>query len=192
MDLAGLKVGFCICGSFCTFETIIPEIKKLVIKGANVVPVFSKPAYSWDTRFFSASEFRTIIESITGENIVHSIIDAERFGPDNKMDIMVVAPCTGNTMAKLANGITDSAVTMACKAHLRNNNPVVLAIATNDGLGANARNIGALLNRKNFYFVPFGQDEPCTKSNSLVAKFEMLLSTMAEAVNGRQIQPLLI
>lgn len=192
MNLDGLRVGFCICGSFCTFDDIIPEVKKLVAQGADVTPIFSDPTYNWDTRFYSAKEFRSIIEGITGKEVIKSVVEAEPIGPGKTMDIVVVAPCTGNTMAKLANGITDSAVTMACKAHLRNQGPLVLAISTNDGLGANAKNIGHLLNMKKVYFTPFGQDNPTKKINSLVAKFHMLLPTMEGALQGNQIQPLLM
>ena len=192
MSLKDLKVGFCICRSFCTFDDVIPEVRKLVAQGADVTPIFSEPAYNWDTRFYPAKQFRAIIEGITGKEAIKSVIEAEPIGPGNVMDLVVVAPCTGNTMAKLANGITDSAVTMACKAHLRNQGPVVLAIATNDGLGANAKNIGMLLNMKNVYFAPFGQDNPIKKTNSLVAKFDMLLPTIEEALKGKQIQPLLV
>lgn len=192
MNLKGLKVGFCICGSFCTFDVVIPEIRKLVAKGADVTPIFSDAVYNWDTRFYSAKEFRSIIEGITGKQVIKSVIEAEPIGPEKLMDIVVVAPCTGNTMAKLANGITDSPVTMACKAHLRNKRPVVLAISTNDGLGANAKNIGRLLNMKNIFFTPFGQDDPINKSNSLVAKFDLILPTIEKALKGEQIQPILV
>ncbi len=192
MNLKGLKVGFCICGSFCTFDVVIPEIRKLVAKGADVTPIFSDAVYNWDTRFYSAKEFRSIIEGITGKQVIKSVIEAEPIGPEKLMDIVVVAPCTGNTMAKLANGITDSPVTMACKAHLRNKRPVVLAISTNDGLGANAKNIGMLLNMKNIFFTPFGQDDPINKSNSLVAKFDLILPTIEKALKGEQIQPILV
>lgn len=191
MSLKGIKVGFCICGSFCTFDAVIPEIRKLVAKGADVTPIFSDAVYNWDTRFYSAKEFRSIIEGITGKQVIKSVIEAEPIGPEKLMDIVVVAPCTGNTMAKLANGITDSPVTMACKAHLRNQRPVVLAISTNDGLGANAKNIGMLLNMKNIFFAPFGQDDPINKNNSLVAKFDLILPTIEKALKGEQIQPIL-
>ena len=192
MNLGGVKIGFCICGSFCTFSQVVPEIVKLKSQGADVTPIFSHPAYYWDTRFYSSKEFKSLIEGITEKEIVLSVKDAEPIGPMKTMDIIVVAPCTGNTVAKLANGITDNAVTMACKAHLRNQRPVVLAIATNDGLGTNGKNIGQLLNYKNIYFVPFGQDDPIEKPNSLVAKFDELVPTLGEALKGRQIQPLLI
>ena len=192
MDLRGLRVGFCICGSFCTFDLVIPEIRKLVDHGADVTPILSDAAYHWDTRFYPAKEFRTLIEVITGKKIISSVKEAEPIGPMKTMDVVVVAPCTGNTMSKLANGITDGAVTMACKAHLRNQRPIVIAISTNDGLGVNAKNLGKLLNMKNVYFVPFGQDDPIKKSKSLVAKLDRLLPTIEWAMEGKQIQPLLV
>ncbi|HZJ58380.1 MAG TPA: dipicolinate synthase subunit B [Clostridia bacterium] len=192
MNLRGLRVGFCICGSFCTFDRLIPEIEKLVTQGADVTPILSDAAYNWDTRFYSAKEFRSVIEGITGKKIISSVKEAEPIGPMRTMDVVVVAPCTGNTMSKLANGITDSAVTMACKAHLRNQGPIVIAISTNDGLGVNAKNLGELLIMKNVYFVPFGQDDPVQKANSLVAKLDKLLPTIELAVEGKQIQPLLV
>lgn len=191
MSFSGLKIGFCICGSFCTFDQVIPELKKLVAKGADVTPIFSEAAYGWDTKFYSAKEFRSIVEGITGKQAIKSVVEAEPIGPGKILDIIIVAPCTGNTMAKLANGITDSPVTMACKAHLRNQRPVVIAIATNDGLGANAKNIGILLNMKNVFFTPFGQDDPTNKNNSLVAKFDLLIPTVEKALKGEQIQPVL-
>lgn len=192
MNLNGVKIGFCVCGSFCTFEQVIPQIRKLVAQGADVTPIFSDSVYNWDTRYYSAKEFRSIVEGITGKEVIKTIVDAEPIGPQGIMDVVVVAPCTGNTIAKLANGITDTAVTMACKSHLRNQRAVVIAIATNDGLGANAKNIGLLLNTKNIYFTPFGQDDAIKKNNSLVAKFDMISSTIEEAINGKQIQPLLV
>jgi len=192
VDFRGLRVGFCICGSFCTFDLVIPEIKKLVAQGADVTPILSDAAYHWDTRFYPAKEFRSVIEGITGKKIINSVKEAEPIGPMKTMDVVVVAPCTGNTMSKLANGITDGAVTMACKAHLRNQRPIVIAISTNDGLGVNAKNLGKLLNMKNVYFVPFGQDDPIKKSKSLVAKLDRLLPTIEWAMEGKQIQPLLV
>lgn len=192
VDLRGLRVGFCICGSFCTFDLVIPEIRKLVDHGADVTPILSDAAYHWDTRFYPAKEFRTLIEVITGKKIISSVKEAEPIGPMKTMDVVVVAPCTGNTMSKLANGITDGSVTMACKAHLRNQRPIVIAISTNDGLGVNAKNLGKLLNMKNVYFVPFGQDDPVQKAKSLVARFERLIPSIELAMEGKQIQPLLV
>lgn len=192
MNLKGLRIGFCICGSFCTFEDIIPEIKRLVDEGAKVTPIFSDSTYTMDTRFFMAQDFKSIIEEITGNSVVKNIVEAEPIGPQKLFDIIIVAPCTGNTIAKLTYGITDTAVTMACKAHLRNQRPVIIGISTNDGLGANAKNIGLLLNTKNIYFIPFGQDNAIKKNNSLVAKFNMTLPTIGKAMEGAQIQPLLV
>ncbi|HZJ83169.1 MAG TPA: dipicolinate synthase subunit B [Clostridia bacterium] len=192
MNIKGLKIGFCITGSFCTFDQIIPEVTKLVIRGADVTPIFSNAVYTMDTRFFLAKEFQTIIESITGKKIIKDIVEVEPIGPKKLMDVIVVAPCTGNTIAKLTYGITDTAVTMACKSHLRNQRPVIIGISTNDGLGGNAKNIGLLLNTKNIYFVPFGQDDAIKKNNSLVSKLEMILPTIEDAIEGRQIQPLLV
>ena len=174
------------------FDLVIQEIKKLVAQGADVTPILSDAAYHWDTRFYPAKEFRSVIEGITGKKIINSVKEAEPIGPMKTMDVVVVAPCTGNTMSKLANGITDGAVTMACKAHLRNQRPIVIAISTNDGLGVNAKNLGKLLNMKNVYFVPFGQDDPIKKSKSLVAKLDRLLPTIEWAMEGKQIQPLLV
>lgn len=192
MNLNGIKIGFCICGSFCTFDQIIPQIRKLIEEGADIFPIFSDAVYAMDTRFYSAQEFRDIVEGMTGKKVIHTIIGAEPIGPRRLMDIVVVAPCTGNTLARLANGITDTSVTMACKAHLRNQKPVILGISTNDGLGANAKNLGLLLNNSNIFFVPFGQDDPNNKANSLVADFDQIVPTVIEALKGRQIQPVLI
>ena len=192
MLLDGVKVGIGITGSFCTFETILIEIKRLVDEGADVYPIMSFNASNLDTRFGIASEWKEKIEELTGKEIISTIEEAEPIGPKAYLDILIIAPCTGNTLAKIANAITDTPVTMAWKAHLRNNKPVVVAISTNDGLTANAKNIGALLNMKNVYFVPFGQDDPIKKCNSLIADYEMIVATMEKALEGKQIQPLLI
>ncbi|HHV30429.1 dipicolinate synthase subunit B [Acetivibrio mesophilus] len=192
MLLDGIKIGFGITGSFCTLDKVIPEVEKLVSNGAKVFPILSDSVSKFDTRFGRAEDFRLKLEGITGNKIINSIIEAEPIGPKSLLDIIVVAPCTGNTLAKIANGITDTTVTMACKAHLRNQKPLVIAISTNDGLGANAKNIGMLLNMKNIYLVPFGQDGPGTKPNSLVADTTKIMPTILEALNHKQIQPLLI
>lgn len=192
MLLEGVKIGFALTGSFCTLDRIVPEIEKLVSNGAKVTPIFSDSVDKWDTRFGNAKDLRMKIEGITGEKVLNSIVAVEPIGPKSLLDIIVVAPCTGNTLAKIANGITDTTVTMACKAHLRNQKPVVLSISTNDGLGANAKNIGLLLNTKNIYLVPFGQDGPTNKPNSLVADSTMIMPTIVEAMKGKQIQPILI
>ena len=192
MLLEGVKVGIAITGSFCTFDIILIEIKRLVDEGADVYPIVSYNVDEFDTRFGTAKEWKDRIEEATGKEIISTIQGAESIGPKAYLDIVVVAPCTGNTLAKLANAITDTPVTMAWKAHLRNNKPVVLGISTNDGLGANAKNIGLLLNMKNVYFVPFGQDDPIKKCNSLIADYEMIVPTIVKALKGEQIQPLLI
>lgn len=192
MLLKGVKVGIAITGSFCTFETILVEIKRLVDEGADVYPIMSFNASNFDTRFGKANEWKDKIREATGKEIISTIQDAESIGPKAYLDILVVAPCTGNTLAKLANAITDTPVCMAWKAHLRNNKPVVLGISTNDGLGANAKNLGILLNMKNVYFVPFGQDDAVKKCNSLIADYEMIIPTVLSALEGKQIQPLLI
>lgn len=191
MLLDGMKIGFVITGSFCTFDKVIPEIEKIVKEGAEVYPILSESVDQFDTRFCTSEAFKSQLKSITGKNAITTIVDAEPIGPKSFLDIIVVAPCTGNTLAKIANAITDTPATMACKAHMRNSKPVVLSISTNDGLGANAKNIGLLLNMKNIFLVPFGQDNPTNKPNSLVAKTEMIIPTILEALKGKQIQPIL-
>ena len=191
MKLEGINVGFAMTGSYCTFSSVIPQIENLVADGAVVYPIMSENASKTDTRFGKAEDFKKRIEEITGKQIISTIFAAEPIGPKNILDIMVIAPCTGNTISKLANGITDTAVTMAAKANLRNENPLVIAVSTNDGLGASAKNIGLLLNFKNVYFVPFTQDDPEKKHNSLVAKMELILPTLELALERTQIQPVL-
>lgn len=192
MTLQNVNVGLAITGSYCTFEKVMPEIDKLIKAGAKVYPILSYSASNTDTRFGTAQEFKNKLEDITHNKIIDSMIDVEPIGPKGLIDVMLVAPCTGNTLAKLANAITDSPVLMACKAHLRNCKPVVIAISTNDALGANAKNLGLLLNIKNIYFVPFGQDNPKDKPNSLIAKMEYLIPAIEYALEGKQIQPLLV
>jgi dipicolinic acid synthetase, B subunit len=191
MLLQGVKVGFALTGSFCTFSKIMPELEKLVAEGADVLPIISEAVDKFDTRFGKADEWKSRIEGITDKKLIKTIVEAEPIGPKALLDIMVVAPCTGNTLSKLANGITDTPVAMAAKAHLRNGRPLVIAISTNDGLSNNAKNLGLLLNAKNIYFVPFGQDDPIKKCNSLTANNEMIIPTILEALKGKQIQPLL-
>ncbi|WP_313756079.1 dipicolinate synthase subunit B [Tissierella sp.] len=192
MLLNGTKVGIAITGSFCTFETILVEIERLVNEGADVYPIMSYNANDFDTRFGLAEEWKEKIIKATGKEIIATIQDAEPIGPKGYLDILVIAPCTGNTIAKLANAITDTPVSMAWKAHLRNNKPVVVAISTNDGLSGNAKNLGILLDKKNVYFVPFGQDDPSKKANSLIAHYDKIVPTIIEALHGKQIQPLLV
>jgi len=192
MQLEGIKVGFALTGSFCTFAKVFPEIEKLVREGADVFPIISESVDRLDTKFGKAEDFKSRLKNITGKSIIKTIVEAEPIGPQSFLDIIIVAPCTGNTLGKVSNAITDTPVTMAVKAHLRNGKPVVIAISTNDGLGANAKNLGMLLNMKNIYFVPFGQDDPVKKANSLVAKFELILPAIQEALKGKQMQPVLI
>jgi len=192
MTLMGLKVGFAITGSFCTIDKVIPEIKKIIYAGGKVVPIISYSVDKFDTRFGKAESLKKQLREITGEEIINTVVGAEPIGPKSLFDIIVVAPCTGNTLGKIVNGITDTPVTMACKAQLRNQKPVLIAVSTNDALGTNAKNIGLLLNTKNVFFVPFGQDEPKSKSNSMVADFSFIVPTLTEAVRGKQIQPIFI
>lgn len=183
-------VGLAITGSFCTFDKITLVIEQLVEDGAHVIPIFSNNARTLDTRFGQADEFVKQIEKITGHEAICTIEDAEPIGPKGYLDVLVIAPCTGNTMAKLCNGITDTPVLMAAKAHLRNEKPLVISMSTNDALGMNLKNIGMLMNMKNIYFVPFGQDNYVKKPNSMIAHVELLEETIEEALKGKQIQPL--
>ncbi|MBQ7106692.1 MAG: dipicolinate synthase subunit B [Clostridia bacterium] len=192
MYMHGLTAGYALCGSFCTIADSVKQIEKLTKNNINVVPIMSEIVYNTDNRFNKADELKEKVITLTGNQIIHTITGAEPIGPKKLLDILIVSPCTGNTIAKIANGITDSSVTMAVKAHLRNNRPVVLAIATNDALGGSAVNIGKLLNTKNIYFVPFGQDDPIGKNNSLIADFDKTLETIFAAINGEQLQPILI
>ena len=192
MLLKGVRIGFAVTGSFCTFAKIIPQVENLVNEGAEVIPIISESVNLYDTRFNKAEDFKNTLQAITGKQPINSIVDAEPIGPKALLDILVIAPCTGNTISKIANAITDSSVTMACKAHLRNMRPVVIAVSTNDGLGANAKNIGILLNMKNIYMVPFGQDDPIKKCTSLVADFDQILPTILNAQQNCQIQPILV
>ena len=192
LNFEGVKIGFVLTGSFCTFSKTIPKIKELVKLGATIIPIMSFNAYNMDTKFGKAEDFIKEIEEITGNKIIHTIKDAEPIGPKKMTDIMVIAPATGNTMAKLANDIIDTPATMAAKSHLRNNNPLVIAASTNSGLSGNAENIGKLLNRSNYYFVPFRQDNPITKPRSLVFDPDYIIKTIETALNKEQIQPILL
>ncbi len=191
--LKGLKVGFAITGSHCTIDKAIKEMKTLRELGAFIVPIISDSVRISDTRFGRAKEWREKIIAAGGNsNIIDSIVSAEPVGPDKLVDIILIAPCSGNTLGKLANGISDSPVLMAAKANLRNQRPLVLAISTNDGLGGNCRNIGQLLNTKNIFFVPFRQDNPYSKPNSLMAEMPKIPETIIFALKSQQIQPLLL
>ena len=191
MELAQCRIGFAITGSFCTFAKVKEELKKLQSTGADITPIFSFNAQITNTRFTVANEYVKEIENITGKEGMKTIAQAEPVGPKGLFDIMIIAPCTGNTLAKLCNGITDSPVLMAAKAHLRNERPLVISVSTNDGLGINLKNIGYLLNMKNIYFVPFNQDDPVKKPKSLVADVTKIQETLLAAMDGKQVQPVI-
>lgn len=186
-----IKLGLAVCGSFCTFDKIMPIAAKLS-DDYELTAVMSENAARTDTRFGCAENARDRLQEITGKDVICTIPAAEPIGPKKLFDVLAVAPCTGNTLAKLATGVTDSAVTMACKAHLRNGRPVVIAISTNDALAANAKNIGELMNRKNIYFVPFRQDDPAGKPTSMIADLTLLEDTVSAALEGRQLQPMIL
>jgi len=192
MRFSGIRIGFALTGSHCTMDQVLPVIEKLRQEGAEIFPIISPAVAETDTRYGTAAELREALVRITGKQPMTTMVEVEPIGPKQMVDVVVVAPCTGNTLAKLALGITDTCVTLACKAQLRNNRPVVLGISTNDGLSGNGRNIGLLLNRKNIYFVPFGQDAPETKQSSLVADMNLIPETILEALNHRQLQPVII
>lgn len=187
-----LNVGFALCGSFCTLEKAVSALESGVTLGWNVFPILSEITAATDTRFGRAADFVSRIEQACGRPIINTVAQAEPIGPKKLLDVLVICPCTGNTLGKLAGGITDGAVTMAAKAHLRNGRPLVLAVATNDGLSASAPNLGSLLGRKQVYFVPFGQDDCRGKPTSLVADYTRLPDTVAAALRGEQLQPLLL
>ena len=186
------RVGFALCGSYCTHAAVLRALHELTELYETVVPILSENAALTDTRFGTANDLVMELERLTGQKVLCDIPGVEPIGPKAMLDVLVVAPATGNTVAKLANGITDTAVTMAAKAHLRNGRPIVLAIASNDGLSAGAKNIGELLVRKNYYFVPFGQYDPKGKPNSLIADFALIPETIDAALRGKQLQPLLL
>lgn len=192
MELSECTVGIAITGSFCTFDKVLKEIEVLKEKGANLIPIFSDHAADMDNRFWKAEEYRNKIEEITGNKGIYTIQEAEPIGPKAYLDVLLIAPCTGNTLAKLCNGITDTAVLMAAKAHLRNGKPLVISVSTNDALGINFKNIGALMAMKNIYFVPFGQDDHVKKPNSMIAKVDLIEDTLLAAMDGRQIQPVIV
>ncbi len=193
MNLENKKIGFAFTGSFCTFEKTIQEMQKLLkIKGVEIFPIMSSNAYNLDSKFGNAKTFIKRIEELTNKSIIHTITDAEPIGPKKMFDILIIAPCSGNTIAKLSNDIIDTPVTMAVKSHLRNESPVVIAISTNNALSGAAENIGRLLNRKNYYFVPFKQDNPITKPNSVVFDPTYIQKTLEEALDRQQIQPIIL
>lgn len=193
MSLNNIKLGFAITGSHCTIAPVIDVLKMLKQNnGIDILPIFSEAVYNTDTKFGASKTWIQEVEDITGKKIIHTVKEAEPIGPQKLLDCLVIAPCTGNTLAKITAGVTDGPVLMAAKAHLRNQRPVVIAISTNDGLGTNAKNIGILLNRKNIYFVPFGQDSPLQKPTSLVANFSLIADTVESSLISKQIQPVLL
>ncbi|WP_294552034.1 dipicolinate synthase subunit B [uncultured Pseudoflavonifractor sp.] len=186
------KVGFAFCGSFCTYDKAMAALEEVRRRWPDVTPIISERSAATDTRFGNAHDFMREMQRICDRRPIDSIRAAEPIGPQKLLDVLVICPCTGNTLAKLAAGVTDSSVTMAAKAHLRNGRPLVIAVATNDGLAASAKNIGALMDKKNIYFVPFRQDDPAGKPTSLVADFGRIPETVEAAMAGRQIQPVLL
>lgn len=188
--MKGIRLGYAMCGSFCTIADSLIQLKIFGEMGADILPIMSDIVYNSDTRFTKHTELQKTVKEITGKDIIHTVVEAEPIGPKKLLDILVVSPCTGNTLGKLAAGITDSSVTMAVKAHLRNDRPVVLCIATNDALSASAKSIGLLLNTKNIYFVPFAQDNAEKKPTSLISVFEKLPQTVESALVGKQLQPI--
>lgn len=186
------KVGFAFCGSFCTYDRAMRALEQVKARFGDVTPIVSEASAATDTRFGPAHEFMREMERICDKRVIDTMVKAEPIGPKKLLDVLVICPCTGNTLAKLASGITDSTVTLAAKAHLRNGRPLVLCPATNDALAASAKNIGALLDKKNVYFVPFRQDDPQGKPTSVVADFSLVPDAIAAALEGRQLQPLLL
>ena len=187
-----LRVGYAFCGSFCTYAKAMDALEKVAGRYSSVQPIVSETSAATDTRFGNAHDFMREMERICDKRVITTIAAAEPIGPKKLLDVLVIAPCTGNTLAKLAAGVTDSSVTMAAKAHLRNGRPVVIAVSTNDGLAASAKNIGALLDKKNVYFVPFRQDDPDKKPTSLVADFTRIPDAIDAAMRGEQLQPVLL
>ena len=190
--LKEVRVGVVMTGSHCTIGEVLPQISRLQQEGAKIFPILSYTVDEVDNRFYQVKNLKSFLQSVTDQPIINTIPGAEPIGPKKMLDIVIVMPATGNTIAKMANGITDTPALMAVKAHLRNQRPVVIAIATNDALGVNARNLGALLNMKHIFFVPFAQDDPQGKSTSLVARMELVVETAICALQGKQIQPLLL
>ena len=186
-----MNIGFALCGSFCTYDRVFP-VMELLAREHTLIPIFSEASFAVDSRFGTAAEHFETVRKICGREPIHTIAGAEPIGPKKLLDVLVIAPCTGNTLAKLAHSIADTPVTMAAKSHLRNGRPVVVAVSTNDALAGAAENIGKLLGRKNYYFVPFRQDDPMKKPTSMVADFEKIPETVESAHRGVQIQPILL
>ncbi len=189
--MKNIRIGWAMCGSFCTHAKALAQLELLAAR-YEILPILSETAAGTDSRFGAAQALRKRLKELTGCPPLCTVAEAEPIGPQKLLDVLVAAPCTGNTLGKLAAGITDTAVTMAVKAHLRNDRPVVLALATNDGLSGSAASIGTLLNRRGYYFVPFGQDDPEKKPRSLMADFSRIEETVAAALEGRQLQPILL
>ena len=187
-----MNIGYCFTGSFCTLSRSLSALKQLVLEGYSVVPIMSERVYSTDTRFTAASAFVKEVEEVCGRSVIHTVVDAEPIGPRGMLDLLVVAPCTGNTLAKVASGITDSAATMAVKSHLRADRPVLFALASNDAMSQNLANLSRLLSRKAVYFLPMRQDDPKGKPHSLVAEFEKIPECVALAIKGVQQRPLFL
>ena len=185
-------IGYAFCGSFCSFSSSLAALERLVLSGEEIQPIFSERAYSTDTRFWLATEFVSRVQSLCQREIIHTVVDAEPLGPKRPLDALIISPCTGNTLAKLAHGITDSAVTMAAKAHLRQDRPLLIALASNDAMSQNLSNVGALLSRKSVFFVPMRQDDPEKKPHSLVADFSRIPEALTAMREGKQIRPLFI
>ncbi len=185
-------IGFAMCGSYCTHKYALEQLKMLINKGYDILPIMSENVYSTDTRFGKADDLIKTVSQLCGREVIHTVVDAEPIGPSMELEAMIICPCTGNTLAKMANGITDTAVTMAAKAHLRSNRPLVIALASNDALSANLKNIGQMLLRKFVYFVPLYQDDPQRKPHSLIADFLLLQPTLEHAVEGKQYQKIFI
>ena len=192
MNVQGKRIGFGLTGSHCTYDAVMPEIEKLIAKGADVIPIVSYTVQSTNTRFGKGEEWVKKLEEMTGHQVIDTIVKAEPLGPKLPLDCMVIAPLTGNSMSKLANALTDSPVLMAAKATMRNHRPVVVGVSTNDALGLNGVNLMRLMAAKNIYFIPFGQDDPFKKPNSMVAHMPLLLDTVEAALEGRQIQPVIV
>lgn len=190
--MSPIRLGFAVCGSFCTHSEILPRMQALIDQGFEITPILSEIVYTTDTRFGKAEDFINSVEEICNKKCIHTVAGAEPIGPKALLDVLVIAPCTGNTLGKLANGITDTSVTMAAKAHLRNERPLIIAPSTNDALGASAKNIGTLMNCKNVYFVPFKQDSPEYKHNSCISDFNLIAKTIDSALNNKQLQPILL
>lgn len=183
-------IGYAFCGSFCSFSSSLAALERLVLSGEEIQPIFSERAYSTDTRFWLATEFVSRVQSLCQREIIHTVVDAEPLGPKRPLDALIISPCTGNTLAKLSQGITDSAVTMAAKAHLRQDRPLLIALASNDAMSQNLSNVGALLSRKSVFFVPMRQDDPEKKPHSLVADFSRIPEALTAMREGKQLRPL--